>query len=123
MSRLPGIKELAQEVFENIPVKIANPINIRNGYMSFDDPTMSTIVGLLLYGLDPNPSFELDSNKTLRQKRVPTQQQHTHTNLNELKPNNIHPQNKRQQEILPRISEHDKAKGVSKIWKKFSEWF
>lgn len=123
MSRLPGIKELAQEVFENIPVKIANPINIRNGYMSFDDPTMSTIVGLLLYGLDPNPSFELDSNKLLRQKRVVTQQQHIHTNLNELKPNSIHTQHKKQQEILPRISEHDKAKGVSKIWKKFSEWF
>lgn len=120
MSLLPGIKELAQEVFDNIPVKIANPINIRNGYMSFDDPTMSTIVGLLLYGLDPNPSFELDSNKKLRQKRVVTQQ--PTPNLNEIKPNNTHA-DKKQQETLPRISEQDKAKGVSKIWKKFSEWF
>lgn len=120
MSLLPGIKELAQEVFDNIPVKIANPINIRNGYMSFDDPTMSTIVGLLLYGLDPNPSFELDSNKKLRQKRVVVQQ--PMPNLNEIKPNNTQA-DKKQQETLPRISEQDKAKGVSKIWKKFSEWF
>lgn len=123
MSRLPGLKELAQEVFDNIPVKIANPINIRNGYMSFDDPTMSTIVGLLLYGLDPNPSFELDSNKKLRQKRVVQQQQHSMNHFNEIKPNNIQPDFKKQPETLPRISEHDKAKGVSKIWKKFSEWF
>ncbi len=120
MSLLPGIKELAQEVFDNIPVKIANPINIRNGYMSFDDPTMSTIVGLLLYGLEPNPSFELDSNKKLRQKRVVVQQ--PMPNVNEIKPNNIQA-DKKQQETLPRISEQDKAKGVSKIWKKFSEWF
>jgi cell division protein FtsA len=120
MSQLVGIKELAQEVFDNIPIKIANPINIRNGYMSFDDPTMSTIVGLLLYGLDPNPNFELDSNKKLRQKQVVTQQ--PMNNLNEIKPNNTQA-DKKQQEILPRISEQDKAKGVSKIWKKFSEWF
>lgn len=120
MSQLVGIKELAQEVFDNIPIKIANPINIRNGYMSFDDPTMSTIVGLLLYGLDPNPNFELDSNKKLRQKQVVTQQ--PMNNLNEIKPNNTQV-DKKQQEILPRISEQDKAKGVSKIWKKFSEWF
>jgi cell division protein FtsA len=120
MSQLPGLKELAQEVFDNIPVKIANPINIRNGYMSFDDPTMSTIVGLLLYGLESNPNFELDSNKKLRQKRVVSQQ--TMNNLNEIKPNNTQA-DKKQQEILPRISEQDKAKGVSKIWKKFSEWF
>ena len=120
MSQLVGIKELAQEVFDNIPIKIANPINIRNGYISFDDPTMSTIVGLLLYGLDPNPNFELDSNKKLRQKQVVTQQ--PMNNLNEIKPNNTQA-DKKQQEILPRISEQDKAKGVSKIWKKFSEWF
>lgn len=121
MSRLPGIKELAQEVFDNIPVKIGYPLNIRNGYMSFDDPTMSTIVGLLLYGLDPNPNFELDSNKKLRQKRVV--QQNTMNNFNDIKPTNIPSDHKKQPDILPRISEHDKAKGVSKIWKKFSEWF
>ncbi|MFA7084583.1 MAG: cell division protein FtsA [Arcobacteraceae bacterium] len=120
MSLLPGLKELAQEVFDNIPVKIANPINIRNGYMSFDDPTMSTIVGLLLYGLDPNPNFELDSNKKLRQKKVVTQQMLN--NLNDIKSNTSNPLHKKQ-ETLPRISEQDKAKGVSKFWKKFSEWF
>jgi cell division protein FtsA len=122
MSRLPGIKELAQEVFDNIPVKIGYPINIRNGYMSFDDPTMSTIVGLLLYGLDPNPNFELDSNKKLRQKRV-VQPQHTMNQFNDIKPTHIQSDHKKQPDILPRISEQDKAKGVSKIWKKFSEWF
>jgi cell division protein FtsA len=119
MSQLPGIKELAELVFENIPVKISNPMNIRNGYMSFDDPTMSTIVGLLLYALDPNPSFELDSNKKLRQKKEivnPT----ANSDMQHLKPNN---QEILKDEALPKITEKDKAKGVSKIWKKFSEWF
>ena len=47
---------------------IAVPTNIKNGYVNFDDPAMSTIVGLLLYGLDTNASFELDSNKKLRKR-------------------------------------------------------
>jgi cell division protein FtsA len=119
MSQLPGIKELAELVFENIPVKISNPVNIRNGYMSFDDPTMSTIVGLLLYALDPNPSFELDSNKKLRQKKE-IQSNPANSDLTHLKPNN---EETLKEEALPKISEQDKAKGVSKIWKKFSEWF
>ncbi|WP_419769797.1 MAG: cell division protein FtsA [Candidatus Marinarcus sp.] len=123
MSQLPGIKELAQEIFENIPVKIANPINIRNGYMSFDDPTMATIVGLLLYGLDSNPNFELDSNKKLRQKKEIRNSQSI-PQSNEIKTNNENLADyKKQQDILPRISTKDKAKGVSKFWNKVAEWF
>lgn len=70
MSQLSGIKELATKVFENTPIKISNPINIKNGYMNFDDPTMSTIVGLLFYGLDDNRTYELDSNKKLMKRAV-----------------------------------------------------
>lgn len=67
MSFIPGIKELASKIFTNIPVKVANPKNIQNGYINFNSPTMSTIVGLLLYELDCENSFELDSNSNLRQ--------------------------------------------------------
>ncbi len=119
MSQLEGIKELAQKVFVGIPVKMANPINIPNGYMPFDDPTKATIVGLLLYGLDNNPSFELDSNKKLRQKRIVTQQVNSNLNIN----SNTSVNEKKQEDILPRVSDKDKVKGPSGLWKKFSEWF
>lgn len=67
MTFIPGIKELASKIFNDIPVKIANPRNIQNGYINFNTPTMSTIVGLLLYELDFENGFELDSNSNLRE--------------------------------------------------------
>lgn len=66
ISGLPGIQELSSKVFDGIPVTIANPQNIQNGYMSFDNPTMATIVGLLKYSLDARQIFELGSDKKLR---------------------------------------------------------
>jgi cell division protein FtsA len=63
-----GLQELANKIFMDIPIKISNPINIQNGYIDFNKPTLSTIVGLLKYALDTDPFFELDSNKELRKK-------------------------------------------------------
>ncbi len=81
MSYIPGIKELASKIFNNIPVKVANPKNIQNGYINFNSPSMSTIVGLLLYELDCENTFELDSNSNLRQlltqKTMPQPQMQT----------------------------------------------
>lgn len=122
MSQLPGIKELAELIFDNIPVKISNPVNIRNGYMSFDDPTMSTIVGLLLYGLDPNPSFELDSNKQLRYKKEVQQPKAAQEQAKQAPTQTVSSQEE-QTDTLPTISKKDKAKGVSKFWNKVAEWF
>jgi cell division protein FtsA len=70
MGRTHGIEELASKVFNNAPIKVANPINIQNGYIDFNNPSMSTIVGLLTYALDTDPFFELDSNKELRRKKI-----------------------------------------------------
>lgn len=67
MTFIPGIKELASKMFNGIPVKIANPRNIQNGYINFNTPTMSTIVGLLLYELDFENGFELDYNGNLKE--------------------------------------------------------
>ena len=68
MTKTLGVKELASEVFLNTPIKIAIPKNIQNGYIDFQDPIMSTIVGILIYGLEDDNSFELDSNGNLRIK-------------------------------------------------------
>lgn len=131
MSRLNGIKELATLVFENQPTKIANPRNIKNGYMNFDDPTMSTIVGLLFYSLDKNRNFELDSNKKLRRKVI-KQKVIQKEELKEAQRNIRQAENKTNMDIklkpedttqLPKISKTDKGKGMAKFWNKVSEWF
>lgn len=130
MSQLQGLKELSTLVFENIPVKIANPKNIKNGYMNFDDPRMSTIVGLLFYSLDKNRNFELDSNKKLRRKLIEQKvvQKEIIKDIPKEKENlqkqNVNIKLKTDDPTkLPRISEKDKGKGMSRFWNKVSEWF
>lgn len=68
MTQISGVQELAEKIFLDIPIKISDPINIQNGYIDFNNPTMSTIAGVLKYALDSDPFFELDSNKELRKK-------------------------------------------------------
>ena len=106
--------------------------NISNGYINFDDPTMSTIVGLLFYSLDKNRNFELDSNKELRKKAVeqeviveePQVKEKRRTQPKDSKPQaqklDVNVEDPTQ---LPKISEKDKGKGMTKFWNKVSEWF
>ncbi|ADG93586.1 cell division protein FtsA [Arcobacter nitrofigilis DSM 7299] len=131
MSKLKGIRELATLVFENQPVKVANPKNIKNGYMNFDDSAMATIVGLLFYSLDKNRNFELDSNKKLRRKiiekkAIPKEE------AREIQRDIRQPGNKSNVDIklktedptqLPKISKTNKGKGMARFWNKVSEWF
>ena len=121
MSKIPGIDLLAQKVFPNIPIKISNPKIIENGYINFNDPTLSTIVGLILYGLDNDPSFELDSNKQLRQKyeepKITEIQENNNSN------NNIEDikEDSDLQDLT--IKENSNSSFFGSIIKKFSEWF
>ena len=139
MSKLIGIKDLATLVFDNLPVKISNPVNIKNGYISFEDEKMATIVGLLLYSLEPNRNFELDSNKNLIKKRkieekVEKQDNTVLTEEQKEKPVQQQKEQKLKQEehvnkgdhnttILPTISKDKKGKGMSKFWNVITEWF
>ena len=127
MSKIPGIDALTKKVFSNESVKISNPKNIQNGYINFQDPSLSTIVGLLLYSLEKNPFFELNSNKQLKEQ-IQTQEKisiaeevkittndisskQDNTQIDSLESlNNIHKQQK-----------EEKTSFVSKIWKKIGE--
>ena len=142
MSKLQGIKELATLVFDNLPVKISTPVNIKNGYMSFEDERMATIVGLLFYSLESNRNFELDSNKNLiRKKQVEqqtiqqmeepatshhieqtsiSQRKESMTQVKEEKRVNNSDHNTT---VLPTISKDNKGKGMSKFWNAITEWF
>ena len=121
MTHIPGIKELASMIFANIPVKIANPKNIQNGYINFNTPSMSTIVGLLLYELDSENNFELDSNSELRKDNSaqinnnPMQQQVQHNQNTQSSLNDI-------QEIKTVKKQEKKTKGLSGLLDKLSRW-
>ncbi|NQY94310.1 MAG: cell division protein FtsA [Campylobacteraceae bacterium] len=121
MSQLIGMKELASHVFENIPIKISSPVNIKNGYVNFEDPTMSTIVGLLLYGLDTNVNFELDSNKKLRQRVQQTYDQPKIVKTIDKQNERIYVET--EPTPLSIIPKSAKKKGMSRFWNKVSEWF
>lgn len=133
MSSLDGIKKLAEKIYEGIPISISNPKNIKNGFMSFDEPNMATTVGLLIYALGINKSYQLDSSKKLvkplkkdrivepkisvvehtSEKSAPVHQQRGHIEVEQVKNNSA---------ILTPLMK-DKKKGVSKFWNKVSEWF
>lgn len=139
MSKLNGIKELATVVFDNFPTKISNPVNIENGYISFEDAKMATIVGTLLYSLDPNRGFELDSNKNLIKKikindtvkidddialsstkEKSAQKEQSKVGIQQ---NRVSKNNPDGATTLTRLPENSKKKGVGKIWNMITEWF
>jgi cell division protein FtsA len=66
MSKLSGIKELAQQVFKEFNVKVGTVTNIHNEYIDFNDNAKSTTVGLILFALNNRDSYELDSKKQLK---------------------------------------------------------
>jgi cell division protein FtsA len=136
MSSLDGIKKLTERIFEGIPISVTNPKNIKNGFMSFDEATMATIVGLLFYSLGANRSYQLDSSKKLikpvKNDRIVEQKisitnssnNNNHTSEKPQVDNNIREQIeiKNNGTVLTPLT-RDKKKGVSKFWGKVSEWF
>jgi len=120
MSQIPGIELLAKKIFNDIPVKISTPKNIPNGYIDFNTPTLSTIVGLLLYALDTNPQFELNSQKQLRTKEVTiNNEENKSLKENKILKNEI-PQEENNE--LSNIKIEEKSSILDKFWKKLSEW-
>jgi len=70
LTKLDGIKELAQAIFNNMPVRLAKP-NERNIEGMFDTlkcPEFSTSIGLVLYGAGRFTPYEMDSSRRLRYK-------------------------------------------------------
>ena len=115
MSKIIGLEELAKKVFNHIPVKIATPINIQNGYIDFNDGSMSTIAGLLKYALDIDPSFELDSNKELR-KKVEEKKQANDISLNK------HSNNDKDNDKDLHTIKLDDARDKGSFWTTVKKW-
>ena len=129
MSYLDGIKRLAERIFEGVPISVSIPINIKNGFMSFDEANMATIVSLLFYSIGTNRSYQLDSSKKLikpvKNDRIAEPKISVLNNSSEklsTEDNKEHIQIKDNSTVLTPLL-RDKKTGVSKFWSKVSEWF
>jgi len=65
MTKLKGIRELAQAIFSGMPVRVAYPDNINGLFDELRDPAFSTVVGLLLYKAGGHTQYEIDFQQTL----------------------------------------------------------
>jgi len=65
MTKLKGIRELAQSIFPSMPVRIAYPNNINGLFEELKDPAFSTVAGLLLYKAGDHTPYEINFQKEL----------------------------------------------------------
>jgi len=65
MTKLKGIRELAQSIFPMMPVRIAKPSDIGGLFDELKDPAYSTVIGLLLYKAGEHTQYEIDFQKEL----------------------------------------------------------
>ncbi len=70
LTKLDGIKELAQAIFNNIPVRLAKPNerDIEGMFDTLKSPEFATSIGLVLYGAGKFTPYEMDSGRRLRYK-------------------------------------------------------
>ena len=64
LSKLKGIKELANKIFEGIPIVIQNPIEDKNSFNDLDESIISSSIGSINYIVNFDDRIELDSNKS-----------------------------------------------------------
>jgi cell division protein FtsA len=65
MTKLKGIRELAQSVFNGLPVRLAQPYNIDGLFDELKDPAYSAVIGLLLYKAGKHTPYEIDFQQQL----------------------------------------------------------
>lgn len=67
MTKLKGTRELAQAIFDGMPVRIAQPEDKDIGglFDELKDPAFSTVIGLLLYRAGKHTEYEININNEL----------------------------------------------------------
>ncbi len=71
MTKLKGIRELAQSIFPALPVRIAKPSNIDGLFNELKDPAFSTVIGLLLYKSGKHTQYEINFLQELLHSKMP----------------------------------------------------
>jgi len=70
MTKLKGIRELAQSIFPAMPIRIAKPDNIEGLFDELKDPAFSTVIGLLLYKAGKHTEYEIDFKQELLHTKI-----------------------------------------------------
>ena len=65
MTKLKGMRELAQAIFTGMPVRVGYPDNVNGLFDELKDPAFSTVVGLLLYKAGGHTQYEIDFQQEL----------------------------------------------------------
>jgi cell division protein FtsA len=65
MTKLKGMRELAQAIFPELPVRIGYPANVNGLFDELKDPSYSTVIGLLLYQADGHTQYEINFKQEL----------------------------------------------------------
>ncbi len=65
MTKLEGIRELAQAIFHGMPVRLGSPKGLGGLFEELRDPGYSTVVGLLLYQAGKHTQYEIDNSREL----------------------------------------------------------
>jgi cell division protein FtsA len=65
MTKLKGIRVLAQEIFEDMPVRIAQPADLGGLFDELKDPIYSTAIGLVLHSAGRHTEYEINNNNDL----------------------------------------------------------
>ncbi len=74
-TNMDGLRELASALFDNLPVRIAKPMEVDGLFDQLRNPAYSGAIGLLRYEANGYALYEVDVNKKMR---------HTKNDLNEL---------------------------------------
>jgi cell division protein FtsA len=65
MTKLKGLRELAQAIFHGLPVRIAHPRKLGGLFEDLNDPAFATVIGLLLYRTGEHTQYEIDNARRL----------------------------------------------------------
>ena len=71
MTKLKGIRELAQAIFTGMPVRVGYPGDKVNGlFDELKDPSFATVIGLLLYKAGGHTQYEIDFQQEVLHSKV-----------------------------------------------------
>lgn len=114
LANLKGIKELAQKVFEGIPIFLSYPTNLQNRFINLEEYILSSSVGALNYATNLDERFELNSNKKLLSSiNEESKQKETIKVQNKIIDENMK---------LSPLNREEKLK-INSFYKKLLEWF
>lgn len=82
MTKLKGLRELAQAIFHGMPVRVGFPRQLGGLFDDLNDPAFSTVIGLLLYRVGEHTQYEVDNaRRLLHGKKEESQQEETLNNI------------------------------------------